>query len=82
MPPRVDASHTSEQFGALFANPLLDRLEPLTRVNLGATFGQNDWEAHVFVTNLTDETYVSGRSGDNLFYGAPRQYGVRITRSF
>jgi iron complex outermembrane receptor protein len=33
-------------------------------------------------TNLSDETYVSGQFGNNQFYGAPREYGVRASIKF
>lgn len=36
----------------------------------------------LFVTNLTNQTYVTGQQGNNEFLGAPRQYGVRFGASF
>ena len=41
-----------------------------------------DWRVEAYGTNLTDKTYVSGRSDDNEFYGAPQEYGLRIGARF
>ena len=32
----------------------------------------------VYGTNLTKKFYVSGQNGNNEFYGAPREFGVRL----
>jgi iron complex outermembrane receptor protein len=33
-------------------------------------------------TNLANKKYVSGQSGNNEFYGAPREVGVRVSTRF
>ena len=38
--------------------------------------------AYLVATNLADKEYVSGQSGNNEFYGAPREYGVRASVRF
>lgn len=43
------------------------------------------WSAEAYGTNLTDKVYRVGQGGNNgnyWFYGAPRQYGVRMRYAF
>jgi iron complex outermembrane receptor protein len=42
----------------------------------------HNWYVEGYGTNLTDKTYVSGQFSNNEFFGAPRQYGVRIGSRF
>lgn len=46
------------------------------------TLELGDWKIEGYATNLTDKEYVVGRSGNNEFYGAPREYGVRVGVTF
>lgn len=38
----------------------------------------HNWYVEGYGTNLANKTYVSGQFGNNEFFGAPRQYGVRV----
>ena len=80
--PRIDVSYLSSQWGTLFEDPLLDKFAARTLVNLQLTYSRDKWTIEGFGTNITNKTYISGASGNNRFYGAPREYGVRISRSF
>jgi outer membrane receptor protein involved in Fe transport len=45
------------------------------------------WLVDAFVTNLNNQSYISGFYGaggllNDVFYGAPRQYGLRLNYSF
>ena len=46
------------------------------------TFEAQAWTVQAYGTNLTDKEYVTGQSGGNQFFGAPREYGLRIRREF
>jgi len=45
-------------------------------VDLGA------WKAELYGTNLANKFYVAGQNGKNELYGAPREYGLRLTTKF
>ena len=46
------------------------------------TFDMGDLKAEVYGTNLANKFYVAGQNGKNELYGAPREYGVRLTKKF
>ncbi|HWD28541.1 MAG TPA: TonB-dependent receptor [Rhizomicrobium sp.] len=87
--PRLDYGFVSGRWGSVFqisGNPLLpdDRLGAQNLLNgqLAYNFGE-DWQAVLYGTNLTDLHYVSTELLGKLgFPGAPRQFGIRVTRSF
>lgn len=80
--PQVSYSHSSDRFAYIAYDPVRDRLPAydLLNANLKLTFDRYSLEA--FGTNLLNEEYASGQFGDNEFYGAPREYGVRARMEF
>jgi iron complex outermembrane receptor protein len=80
--PRLDTAYIGEQTVSVFENPTLDIIPSRQIWNLQLVYEHDQWRAVAYATNLTDKVYVSGLSNDNVFYGAPRQVGVRISRSF
>jgi len=82
--PRITYSHTDKQYASLFQtdNYFLMGVRNLWGASLGLDAGQ--WTAQLYGTNLTNETYVTAYTSDNNleYYGAPRQFGVRVSRSF
>jgi iron complex outermembrane receptor protein len=81
--PRIDYSHIGESWVSIFNDPALgDRLTDRNIVNAQLTYEQGDWRLQAFSTNLTDEEYVASVKSGQRYAGAPRQYGVRLTRNF
>lgn len=83
--PRVDYSHISETWGTIFANPARgDRLEPRDIVNAQLTWEPSDaaWRVQAYGTNLFDEEYIGAVKSGQRYAAPPRQYGVRLTRTF
>ncbi len=87
--PRLDYGFVSGRWGSVFqvsGNPLLpdDRLAAQNLLNGQITYDfDQDWQAVAYGTNLTDLHYVSTELLGKLgFPGAPRQFGIRITRTF
>ena len=82
--PRVNFGHIAPQWATLFENVNLgDRLGP--RNILGAQVAYTT--AHgltvsAYGTNLTDQHYVGALSSNLNYAGAPRQYGLRVTKLF
>jgi iron complex outermembrane receptor protein len=50
----------------------------------GATLGYRagPWLAQLYAKNLANLTYISGNSGNDVYYGSPRQFGIRLSRTF
>ncbi|RXD04868.1 TonB-dependent receptor [Sphingomonas sp. UV9] len=81
--PRADYAHIASTFGSLFQNTALgDRLEARNIVNAQLTLATGDWSVAGFSTNLGDQHYVAAINGVRRLAGAPRQYGIRVSRSF
>lgn len=81
--PRINYAHVSSQWATLFENTALgDQLG--SRNVLGA---QIDWDHGNFLTtlygtNLTDQHYIMAINSGLRFAGAPRQFGLRVTKFF
>lgn len=82
--PRVNWGYVSSQFTNLFYNPVTDKLAARGLLSAQLTYATDNWSVQVFGTNLTDKEYVSGQYNNfaNEFYGAPREYGVRLDYKF
>jgi iron complex outermembrane recepter protein len=81
--PRIDFAHIAATYGSLFENVALgDRLEARNIVNAQLTLTTGDWTIAGYGSNLTDQHYVAAINGLRRLAGAPRQYGLRVSRSF
>jgi len=81
--PRVDFAHISGVWGSLFENAALgDYLGERNIVNAQLTLTKDDWSLGGFATNLTNQHYIDSLNGNRRLAAAPRQYGIRISRSF
>ena len=81
--PRVDYSHISESWASIFASEALgDRLEDRDIVNAQLTYATGDWAFQAYSTNLGDLEYIASVKAGMRYAGAPRQYGVRLTKNF
>lgn len=81
--PRVDYSHIGETWVSLFQDTRLgDRLDARDIINAQLTLATNGWSIAAYGSNLTDQHYVGAVNGIRRLAGAPRQYGLRVTKSF
>lgn len=80
--PRVNFSYTDAQFTYLGYSPVSDRLPSRGLLSALITLRAGDWRVEGYGRNLTNKNYVSGQFGSNEFYGAPREYGVRVGVNF
>jgi iron complex outermembrane receptor protein len=81
--PRVDFAHIAATWGSLFQNRQLgDRLEARNILNGQLTLATGEWAIAAFGTNLTDQRYVAAINGFRRLAGAPRQFGLRVSRTF
>lgn len=81
--PRIDYGMLASRWATAYEVPIFDRLSAQNLVNAQLTYAHADWRLTAYVTNLTDLHYVSSLSlGDLANAGPPRQYGIRIAKSF
>lgn len=81
--PRADYSHIGATWASLFQDARLgDRLEARDIINAQLTLATNGWSITAYGSNLTDQHYVGAVNGFRRLAGAPRQYGMRVTKSF
>ena len=70
-------------WGTLFQNVARgDRIGARDIVNAQLTLATGPWSIAAYSTNLTDEHYVAAINGNRRLAGAPRQYGLRVSRTF
>jgi iron complex outermembrane recepter protein len=80
--PRVDYAYVAPQWGTLFELPV-DRLSSRNLVNAQLAYKHGDWGLTAYATNLFNYQYnVYQSEGGPRLPGAPRQYGLRISKSF
>jgi len=80
--PRVSYAHLGDRFAYIAYDLVRDRLPAYDIVNASISF---EWEAvalDFFANNIFDEEYITGQAGNNEFYGAPSEFGVRGRLSF
>jgi iron complex outermembrane receptor protein len=80
--PRLNYAYIGPQYTNLLYSPVTDRLAARGLLSAQLTYTQNSWNVEAYGTNLADKEYVSGQFGNNEFYGAPREYGVRVSVQF
>ena len=80
--PRVGYSYVGSQWDYVTYNPTIDRIGAHGLVNASITYAHDNLKVEAYGTNLGNTWYAAGRSGNNLLYGAPREYGLRLSASF
>ncbi len=75
-------SHLGERFAYIAYDPVRDTLPAFDLVNAGIAFDYRNIGFEIFATNLFDEEYTTGQGGNNEYYGAPREYGIRARAEF
>ena len=80
--PRVNYSHVGPRFTYLAYSRVSDRIGGFGLLSALLTLRRDNWHLEAYGTNLTKERYVTGQYGQNEFYGAPREYGLRAGMTF
>jgi iron complex outermembrane recepter protein len=76
-------SHVGSQWATLFENaPLGDFLGARNLLSAQVAYAFDAWTLTAYGTNLTDEQYVAAMISQSRFAGYPRQYGLRVMRTF
>ena len=81
--PRVNFGHIAPQWATLFENPALgDRLGQRNILTAQVALSFKTLTITAYGTNLTNQHYVAALQSNLDFAGPPRQYGVKILKSF
>jgi iron complex outermembrane receptor protein len=84
--PRIGVSHVDEQDTNLVRREDFYALPAHTILNASVTYIRNDWLVQAYCNNCSDKTYIASVQSDqawnNVLYGNPRNYGVRVRRDF
>jgi iron complex outermembrane receptor protein len=79
--PRLNVSHVGSSYFYATYQPNVFIAAHTTFSGL-VTLRADNWSAELYGNNLTDKHYIVGTSFNNLFYSAPREFGVRVSREF
>ncbi len=81
--PSVNYGHMSDQWATLFDNADFgDKLQARNILGGQIAWTHGTWIAALYGTNLTDQHYTAAANSGVRWVGAPRQYGIRITKVF
>jgi iron complex outermembrane receptor protein len=81
--PRINYGHVGPQWATLFENAALgDRLAQRNILGAQLEWGHESWLVTLYGTNLTNDKYVAALNSNLDFAGAPRQFGIRVTKAF
>jgi iron complex outermembrane receptor protein len=73
----------SEQWATLFQDESRgDRIDARDIVNAQIAWTHDSWVTTLYCNNLTDQHYVGAINSGLRFAGPPRQYGLRVNKSF
>lgn len=81
--PRVNFGHVGGQWTTIFENVSLgDRLGDRNLVTAQLAYQHGDWTVTGYSTHLTNQHYISAINAGLRYAGAPRQYGIRLAKTF
>lgn len=81
--PRVNFGHVGDQWATLFQNVSRgDHLDARNVLNAQLAFQHGSWTITAYGTNLTDQHYPAALNSGLYFAGPPRQYGVKLLKTF
>lgn len=79
--PELTFSYIGRQYASIFEIPYYE-LPPIALWSASLAYTNGPWLAELYGTNLTDSRYLAGNAGSSVYYGPPRQFGMRLSRSF
>jgi iron complex outermembrane receptor protein len=80
--PRINYSYVGALWTTLVEAPVTDYLRSYGLWNASVTFAKGDWRVEAFGRNLANASYVLGQYNNAELFGNPRQFGVRVSRTF
>lgn len=81
--PRVSYGHVGPQWATLFQNKARgDRIPQRDIFNAQLELAMGSVAITAYATNLTDQHYPAALNSGLYFAGSPRQYGIKVLKSF
>lgn len=80
--PRIGYAYIGSQWAYPTYQPSTDLIPSRGLLQGSVTVDMGSWKAELYGTNLANKFYVAGQNGKNELYGAPREYGLRLTAKF
>ena len=80
--PRVGYAYIGSQWAYPTFQATTDLIKARGLLQASLTVEKDAWKVEAYGTNLANKFYVAGQNGKNELYGAPREYGVRISTKF
>jgi iron complex outermembrane receptor protein len=81
--PRINFGHIGAQWATLFQDRTRgDRIPQRNIVNAQLALTRGDLTVTAYSTNLTDRHYPAALNSGLYFAGAPRQYGIKVQKTF
>lgn len=81
--PRINFAHISPQWATLFENEMLgDKLQSRNLLGAQIDWNHGDLTTTLYGSNLTNQHYIEAINSNLRFAGAPRQFGIRVTKFF
>jgi iron complex outermembrane receptor protein len=81
--PRVNFGHIDPQWVTLFEDAALgDRIGQRNLLSGQVAYQRGDWSLTAYGANLTNQVYLSTVNAGMRYVGAPRQYGLRLAKTF
>lgn len=79
--PSITYTHTDKSWNSLVQTTDYYKNDARDLVNLSLTYTREDWTIQAFMNNTNDEVYIASAT-DEVRYGDPRTYGVRVRLNF
>jgi len=80
--PRLGYAYIGSQWAYPTYQASTDLIRARGLLQGSVTVDLGNWKAEIYGTNLANNFYVAGQNGKNELYGAPREYGLRLTTKF
>lgn len=76
--PKIQFTYTSKQYGSIYEIPYYE-MGARHLWNAYLTYDKGHSETEVYITNFTNQVYISGNfGGSDIYYGNPMQIGMRF----
>ena len=80
--PQLSYNFSSEQYATVFQNPI-DKMQARHLLGAHLTWDYEGYTVTAYGTNLTNQYYITSElNGNEYMWGAPREFGVKVSRSF
>jgi iron complex outermembrane receptor protein len=80
--PRVTYSYIGKSYASLFQSDNYFLLPSHSLVNAYVDWTAGPWTTTLYATNLANKVYLTSIASTAEYFGAPRQLGLQVNRTF